>query len=609
MRRSAFVTSVSLVAFLGACNMPKKSKSDSSSDPQQDPGNVNIDTKPDEEEVDDSKKVTDNPVDPGVEKVQMTGSLAISGTGLTSTGKPDKVLAFPIQGGELKSIGEVIKADVDADGKFSLALPKLSDADALLQSCLKDGKVDREKLKQYVLATGQDPNEILNESDENLVKSVTEEIEKLKNRPVTWVVVSMVSSTKTEGLEKRAEEAATFAFIGLSAGGGNLFNIPVADAKKDLDLGKIVIEGDDAKSDVNAAEGDRFGLSGTTLSQLAATGATLKAIKNDYVNIDPKTGEYFHSSPFFAFEGDVEDLGTDSFTKLDLAYALSVKLASNIGYSGYGLYMRGRHKDPSHPTVDLMTKNLCADDPRKIELVPPLGAIINTTTSEVFNPSRPMSKVHASAAESINGGTRYQCGSSTYDQANAQDEFYYASGQALNDKELNWNWGSGGSLLGNVPGGIWELEVEDSHLASFDLAAAQPLSPISNLDSVANVFVPQIKVTKDNGGFITKVDVKFNYYVEGAFQPVTDLVAIRRGVEELAVEFDDYSGTREGNRILLSEAPVEGGVFSADPATGETPAPMLFPTGSNADSQRVADAISVTYKMYGNTYRFDFRIR
>lgn len=612
MRRTALVSSAILLTLQTGCN-PKKSGSASSEEPTQDPGQVNVDTSPEEETVDESKKVTGDDIVTEGETMQMSGKLAISGTGLNTVALPDKLLAFPIDGGQLKNVEGIVRFDIAVDGSFNIKIPKFDGEILAMQAVIRNGKVDRKRLEDFVKTKDQ-AGDLLKLSDEALLVLFAKYIEERKNHALTYVVVSMISSKKPEGVAKRAEEAATFAFVGLTAGGHNLFNLPVALANKDLALGDISITGDDARSTVDAAADGRFALVGDILSQLAATGATLKAVKNDYVNFDPTSHEYFHSSPFFAFEGDVTTVGADGFTTIDLGYDLAAPThapnGGDVGYKGYGLYLSGRHKDPSHPTVDLTTSNLCGDARRNFELFPPATIPTSGQHGEEFDATHPMSMLQTTDLEVIDNGSRVQCGTPYTADPN---EFYYASGQSATDKELSWNWGSGGALLDAVPPGPWNLKIESIDVATFDLASAQPLTAINATDAVANVFVPQIKVTQDDNGFITSVDIKFSYYDAGAatpdFKPVTNLAALRRGVQELALEFDDYSGTREGNRITLDGAPDTTGVFTVDPATGEHPEPMLFPFPHRNDSDRTAEAISVSYEMYGNTYRFDFRVR
>ncbi len=612
MRRAALVSSAILLSLQTGCD-PKKSGSASSEEPTQDPGKVNVDTAPEEEAVDESKKVTGDEIVTEGETVQMSGRLAIEAAGLNTVAMPDKLLALPIQGGGLKSVGGIVRFDVAADGSFDIKIPKFDNEILLLQAVIKDGVVDRELLADFVKAQGE-AGDLLKMTDSEVIANIKEFLAERKANAVSYVVVSMVSSNKPDGMEKRAEEAATFAFIGLSVGANNLFHLPVAAVKKNLALGDITIKGDDAKSSVDAETGDRFALVGDILRQLAATGATLKAIKNDYVNSNPTTQEYFHSSPFFAFEGDVTTVGADLFSPLDIGFDLALPvlgpLGGNVGYNGYGLYMRGRHKDPSNSTVDLNTSNLCGGAARRnVELFPP--SLIQTSDLAVtYDDARPMKMVQTSAIESINSGTRVQCGTP---QGANPNEFYYASGQSAADTELNWNWGAGGVFVDAIPPGPWKLKIEGADMAILDLAVSRPFTAINAVDAVANVFVPQIKITKAGDGLITKVDIKFSYYVVGGATPgfklATDLTAFRRGVQDLALEFDDYSGTRQGNRVKLDGLPDTSGVFSVDPATGEDPEPMLFPTFAHVDADRVADAISVSYKMYGNTYRFDFRVR
>jgi hypothetical protein len=148
--------------------------------------------------------------------------------------------------------------------------------------------------------------------------------------------------------------------------------------------------------------------------------------------------------------------------------------------------------------------------------------------------------------------------------------------------EFMVNYGTGGSIAGSIPAGLWKLLYDGTEVGRFDLAAAAPL----DADGHPTVFIPSLKFIT-SGGQMTGAVVEFYRWNGTELAKITDLAPLKKLITEPTINWNDDAYRADA-------------VFSASGATME------------ATFDEPVDASTFTsgafYYIIGDaTYRFEFR--
>jgi hypothetical protein len=503
--------------------------------------------------------------------IAVTGTLSLSGLSLQEKA-PDKVLAFLVEAGQIRDGGATLIADINEKGEFGLKLPKVSPLLTAIDAGKRpDGTYDRAAIEKALHQPI--PAEI---SDAHITEFAEQMRAEAERGGLVYVLVSMVSSGD------RVAEAQSFRFIGLGAGDKILNGLPTKNAKGNLGLGKISGQGDQAKAEL-AADGNAFDLSTETIDAMASTSNTLKAVRNVWMNFHPDTGESYEPTPFYMWMGyEIEAVKN----------AYSTPAAAT--YNGMGLYLSAR-------LAPFKFADVCsAANEGKLTLTPPVELDTGGIYGKI-NKERPFN----------NGGLTKINHESSRDNCGGTETGFYAAGRE-GDPDVMINWGTGGSIAGKTPEGLFDLAWQGTKLASFELASSSPFDAAGK----PKVFIPAVKLTVDEGtGAVTRVDAKL-FVWDGAAYKEADGTAFRSMVSSFSIELNESLG--DGNRYdagysLLDnadgfyvEAPRLVNQHGKDGGSGEADKWTWLDSDSN-DGSHVISSIAIYYEMFGSSYRVEFR--
>jgi hypothetical protein len=503
--------------------------------------------------------------------IAVTGTLSLTGLGLQEKA-PDKVLAFLVEAGQIRDGGATLVADINEKGEFGLKLPKVSPLLTAIDAGKRpDGTYDRAAIEKALHQPI--PADVTDAQITEFAEQMRAEAER---GGLVYVLVSMVSSGD------RVAEAQSFRFIGLGAGNKILNGLPTKNAKGNLGLGKISGEGDQAKAEL-AADGTAFDLSTEAIDAMASTSNTLKAVRNVWMNFHPDTGESYETTPFYMWLGDDIDAVKNAFSTPAAA-----------GYNGMGLYLKAR-------SAPFKFADVCnSANEGKLTLTPPV-ALDTGGMSGKIDKERPFN----------NGGLTKINHESSRDNCGGTETGFYAAGKE-GDSDVMINWGTGGSIAGKTPEGLFELAWQGTKLASFELASSSPFDAAGN----PKVFIPSVKLRVDEGtGAVTRVDAKL-FVWDGSAYKEADGTAFRSMVSGFSIGLNESLG--DGNRYdagysLLDnadgfyvEAPRFVNQHGNESGSGEADK-WTWVDGSSSNGSHVISSIAIYYEMFGSSYRVEFR--
>jgi hypothetical protein len=202
------------------------------------------------------------------------------------------------------------------------------------------------------------------------------------------------------------------------------------------------------------------------------------------------------------------------------------------------------------------------------------------------------------------------------DHDNDGADYFSFQIQTIDGKpSVNFDWGSGAGYRGAIPAGLWDLKLDDQLIGRFDIGSAFPMSSDA-ADAYPLIYVPLIKVTRNDAKAVQTVDLKFAMWnpATSAYDEIADLKLFKSIVSGLIVRMEDLSTTgwsnQDGDGISVEvPMPASGNVLTADFKTAEKT--WILDTENVVDNDDEdtphAQSFVVSYELYGVTYRFDMR--
>jgi hypothetical protein len=381
--------------------------------------------------------------------------------------------------------------------------------------------------------------------------------------------------------------------IGMTDGDESLMRLPTDDAIGDLDLGDLTTDsvadefGSSMTVEDNQASVDA---SAETLAEVAKTDDSIKHVKNKWANTTAD-GVYWDSKPYITFSGALQDM--------DGAYSDP----SAVPYHGFGVYLS---TNDARATFDDTCASATGDQPVTIiKITPPEALNFEEEDRSTTPPSAVeiLSNEDVGAPEGTADSYRY-CGAS---HGQWSKGMYYGSDHG--DQTLGFNFGAGG-YAGKMPEGAWTLTVNDEPTAKFDMASAHPL----DADGNPTVYVPAAKVTTNDDGVITQVDLKLYLWdtATSAFVQVTDTTAFTKAVGRVQGGMTDYSGGCGGNgrkEFMFEDVDPVDGVYSWTGLASLGMKQLTEDHNEFSDESCDAESIAFGYELNGVSLRFDYRYR
>ncbi len=343
-----------------------------------------------------------------------------------------------------------------------------------------------------------------------------------------------------------------------------------------VDLGDVDAEGkaETMLSDLDSLFADES--NSASVADIAKTNRSLGTLVNVVANANPEAKTYWEFIPFFSWGGAAS------------AVKNVYSQPADVVYDSMGVYITVN--DPEKLTFD----EVCSESSVLLEIVPPADVAYGEMT---FGPNNPISNAghSAIASNATSHSTTRECGNQ---HDSTSGPLFVRSFSTDGDRFL-FNT----TIDDTPPEGAWSVHKDGTSIAQFNL------SPASPFDSVGHpvVYIPSLKVTTDQSGVITAVHVKFYAFESGQFVEVSDLTAFRKVVTSVNYGLDDSDGASAGglSSMQLYEQlawPASGAEFS----TTEIPYEFLY-ADQTSETKLVAGSINISYDMYGNRYRFDFR--
>lgn len=528
---------------------------------------------------------------PGVTKatgdtLAVSGVLALTGTGLQlADEKPRKVLYFSLVGGSVNDAPVVV--DVDAKGKFALKISKVNAKIAAAKAALKQSPIDRAALK---VAFPEYTKDIDAGTEDNLKSGLGELVTSIDAQGgPQYVLVSYVPG------DDSAVEAASFRFVGLPTTGKNVMVFPGDALKGDLSLGKISGTDEDSTAELKA-DSSVFDFSSNQIAQLASMGQTLKAVRNYWMNKSADGSRVnFDSQPFFAWKAKVSGLSESAYTAADAQI-----------YSGYGMYIKANNLTDA--TFDELcpaggTSSNPATPIKSLTLAPPAKVYRTQTDSKgtVTKMDTPFSAATPMDNSSVTRNS--QNGQSV---CNGMSGFYLRDDSKYGAGQMMINWGTGGSLDGPVPKGLWDLKLDGKMKARFDMSAAFPVDQDGN----SKVPIPVVKITK-SGDNLTKMTFQFAVYrpEKKAYEVMDDLTLFTKMASNITANvsvgngsgMDEKRGTvgsKDDNGVTVK---LDGNTLTAVPG-----AASQLPISGEWGKKGTIVSLGVSYKIGSSSYNFSW---
>jgi hypothetical protein len=393
-----------------------------------------------------------------------------------------------------KAAAGSVEPDDGVDTDSSDPLIEAGVAGTVSISTFEEGSIPKTAL--MIDASGFNGGAILSQSPVleagQISLTIPEEIKLLENdKGVATALVALTPESleslpnETATLAERVAAAKKFRFVTLPAAKESLVGLPIGTAEKGVKLGTI--DGSGTKDEVTTSETaftSGFSLTADVLSQWSRADNCVKAARNDYINLGK-----FRASPFFLWKAAGLNIVRNATSTPD-----------NFVYSGYGFYISA--EKPELFTFD----NICGTNgqtQKSLQLVPPDTVVTrpDSVTDVQLGPTNPFNNANPSL--SSQNGSRVCNGSAT--------GFYMREDVMNGHTSFMLNWGTGGSIQGNVPAGMWYLRYENVDIAAFDLESTQPIDSKGK----AWIYVPTVTVTTvttDNIEYHSRIAVNFHHW-------------------------------------------------------------------------------------------------
>lgn len=361
----------------------------------------------------------------------------------------------------------------------------------------------------------------------------------------------------------------------------SLLSIPFSAVSVDsMDLGAISQSGDTGITD-NAASASDFTMTAQQLGTLARTDDLFKSVKNLLVNHDGTTGSFILPMPVFEFSANLSAMDNSFSAPADYSY---------ISYQVLLL--------PNMPGFTM--SSVCGDGVPRIDLslYPPAGtSVMDTLTKYAYDGTNPITNDYAECSTGSDDAIEAS-EPSPETPVDGSGDFYASDRQASMGYPVTLEFGRGGGngLVGDVPSGIWQYEVDGVLKGQFDLAVASPWA-----GDFINALIPVLRINRDAGtGQISSIDIKWyrpNDSQDG-YVELTDLGVLGQLVEFANIEIENYaSGRRYENAFI-------------DPSTTNsyTPTNLWYMNGTHpADSTLEAWGVHLSYGSAGVNLFFSNR--
>jgi hypothetical protein len=137
--------------------------------------------------------------------------------------------------------------------------------------------------------------------------------------------------------------------------------------------------------------------------------------------------------------------------------------------------------------------------------------------------------------------------------------------------------------------------------AAFDLAT---VSPVDATTGKPVVYIPVVRVTRDGGNLVTKVEMRLKAYnaTTGTWEDPADLTTLRAVVTNPNISLTDYSGSRRSYPSTYSNGLQfdDNGIVTLN-VTGEN----WSLAGQGGENE--ADSVDISWQISGTSYRMEIR--
>jgi hypothetical protein len=434
----------------------------------------------------------------------------------------------------------------------------------------------------------------------------------------------------------RFAQGETMRFVSMPVEAEGLIALPTGDAiGGKIEFGTVTESGGELVSEKEAS-GGTFSTAAKELETVSTVDNSVRMAKNALMNTTDTS--YLNASIGFV-------LRTVHGNDLDGAFAAPThNNTTGVGmpeYVGYGFRIDGVHPD-------LQTANICGSSRKTLEFIPPsastsnLMSVINEHDLEAANPKK-LEKFRTTSetanSYTVTEGARSDGKDGCFHNATATyNSISYSSwvtdissfAKTPEGREMiAVSFGGNDLVYGPIRQGVWDLKVDSSTVAKFDLGVADPMTTtlISGTTyKYPGIFIPQVRLVLNDNKSVKKIllrlyTYKFNAQDPSAssFEVVTDKETLKRVLGYISV---DMYGVKRGSSASDKSASVTDASLDATLARLGSDGTLTFedssfakfyllrtadaaPTDDNSDVEDgpyLATFIGAGYEMFGNTY-------
>lgn len=365
----------------------------------------------------------------------------------------------------------------------------------------------------FSITTGGDFGTVLPKREEQVNSDGSFSIPLSKNDDYILLLLNKWAGTKEELIS---------GYIAINSGDNNLILFPGSGIVEDLNLGFLEPSAGEYVSEFGLTDKvSSYSISLETLRELAKIDSVFKGLSNTYRNQDIDNGLYYHFQTEFSMYGDL-------YSSLQ-----TYTVVEEYTYGGYRLNMT------TNNTFRLDYAAI-ANGEEIITVIPPTDIFIHGDDNP-FNQERPFTNDGAVVTSDLweeATATRFTNG--------------IISGRYYNGV-LHFDVGTGASLSGTPPSGLWYYETNGETFALAETSIISPLTP----DEKVFLPVPSIRCITDSQGRLESIDVQW-YILDGeTYLPVNNSDLFTNYFSDYYIVLEDADGLNSNGGLRIHENSTE----------------------------------------------------